>query len=617
MYYFLAALISAVMVAIPMIFTGKKVIRNAVTLGLLAFLSNSLFFYLATPSTAYPLFGLIGFATFIWLIVGAFVANSFDGYYHWKRDFNWFAILAPVLVAVVYVVVFLANAPIFRAHEYASMLGHVEESVWTQDVQPKDPAHMRMASSENATYQAQKIIGSAGAVGSQFEIGVMTLQMIGKELWFVAPLDYSGFSVWLNTDGAPGYVKISGEDPHRQAELVRFPADKKASYMPGAFFGYNLERHLRNNGYLGYGLTEFTFEIDEEGNPWWVITVFKPTIGWSGDRVLGVVIVNPFTGDHKFHKIGEVPNWVDRVVPGEFIQNYLDWKGMFSGGWLNSWWGKLNLTKADSTLLIYGTGDQPEWVIDITSASRADDSLVALVYTNSRTGKSVRYQMPGGGTTSAILDAVNKNQEIQYRHLHGAAVQLYNVYGHPTAVVSVLNESHAYQGMAMVAINDIQTVAVGKNQYEALRNYEKLLADAGRRVAVDKGREIKFIEGVVDRFSSEVISNSGSVYYLHLAGIPHLFTAGAGSSPELSVTRAGDRVKIGIYSSDRDVIPMHEFDNLSLELSQSRVQGEVEKKAKEPRQERESTEDTRAIMERLKKLSPEELKELGKKVPKK
>lgn len=620
MYYLLAALISAVVGALPLVFVRKPV--AAIVQGVVTLVLGWAIFYVAVATTVYPLFGLVGFMTMIWWVVAAVIAVSSDDGTSRQRHSNSLLWVFPVGAVVIYIAVGFFNSAMLRANTYASVINHlgdVEERVWTQDIQPKDPAHMRMASEENASYQAQKVLGTAGAIGSQFELGTMTVQMVKGELTFVAPLDFAGFSVWLNTNGAPGYVKVSGEDPHRQAELVQFPEGRRMRYTPGAFFSDNLERYLRNNGYLGIGLTETSLEIDDEGNPWWVITAFKPTLGWSGAKVLGVVIVDPFSGNNTFHELSKVPSWVDRVVPDDFVVNYLNWQGSYSSGWLNSWWGKKGLTMSDrdGALLIYGNGDQPEWVTDITSTNSSDDSLVALVYTNSRTGKTIRYQMPGGGTTSAVLDAVNKNQDIQFKHLHGAAVQLYNVNGLPTAVVPLLNESHAFQGVAMVSINDIQAVASGRSAQETVRNYEKLLTETGRRATVEGNRNLQVVEGVVSLVGSEVTPTQGTVYYIHLKDIPHLFTAGAGHSPELPVTKEGHLVRIEIYASDRDVIPMHSFDNLAIKLSESPIQTEARTTDEKARGSREAVEDTRTITERIKNLTPEQLREFEKQIPKK
>lgn len=615
MYYFLASLLVAIIGVVPLLLRGK--IGLAISEAIGGFLVIWLIAYLGCPSTAYPLLGYFGFATFLMWILSAIVdgattretRNYYDsGTVTWTA---WF----PIVTLIVYMGSCVGGSGMLRATEYASMIGPMEERVWTEDVQPKSPEHMRMGNDENATYQAQKTMGSAGAIGSQFAISEdhMTLQMINGSLWFVVPLDYVGFSVWTSTSGVPGYIKISGEDPHRQPELVMLPNDQRMIYTPNAYFGDNLERHLRNTGYLNVGLANCTFEIDESGKPFWVITTFKPTIMWSGEKATGVVVVDPTTGATTFFEMGKVPDWIDRAVPANYIWNYLAWQGEYSYGWVNSWWGGKGLTKPENPMLIYGEDDQPEFVTGITSKSNKDDSLVALIYTNSRTGKSVKYVMKGGATEAAVLDAVNKNQQVQFKHLHGAAVQLYNVNGIATAVVPLLNESHAFQEVAMVSINDIQRVAVGTNQTQALRAYEALISEGGQRIALDKERDIQTIEGVVDRKSAETTPNA-TIYYVLLRDVPHLFLI-EGGTPELIITNPGDKVRMEFYQSARDVVPVKSFTNLDIRLSTSVAQQIVAGTVRTRQNQQEAKEDAQTTLERLKKLSDEELQKLGKQVP--
>lgn len=143
-----------------------------------------------------------------------------------------------------------------------------------------------------------------------------------------------------------------------------------------------------------------------------------------------------------------------------------------------------------------------------------------------------------------------------------------------------------------------------------VRNYEKLLTETGRRATVEGKRDIQIVEGIVAIVGTEVIPTTGTVYYLYLKDIPHLFTAGAGHSPELPVTRDGHRVRIEIYASDSDVISMHGFDNLSIQLSQSPVQAKARAADDKSRSEQEASEDARVILERLKKMDPKELQKL-------
>lgn len=606
MFYFIVALVCAIAGAMPL-WIGRKVkaalIQTAVSVPVLW---GPVYF--STPSTVWPLFGAFGLFVFLlW-----FIAALIDGI---MEDNITFAAAFPCIAMVLYIGSFILGSGMFRASDYARMVGTIEERVWTQDVQPKDPRHMRMSSHENAIYLARKVLGEAGAIGSQFSISGdhMTLQKIGEELWYVVPLDYAGFSVYTSTRGVPGYVMVDGEDPHRQPVLVMFP-EQRMQYTPGAYFEYNLERHMRTHGYFNIGLADYTFEIDDENKPWWVVTTFQPTIMWSGEKLTGVAVVNPFTGDIKFEELGKIESWIDRVIPKDYVKMYLAWYGKYNNGWFNSWWGRLNLTEPENPILIYGSEGQPDFVTGITSNNASDDSLIGLVYTSSHDGKSVFYKTNGGSTDAAVLDAVNKNQKVQFRHLHGVDPQLYNVYGTMASVVPLLSGNHAFQGVAIVEINNIQTVAVGDNQFDALREYEKLLSEQGQRIALEKFHDLSAIEGVVDRIGCEN-SSTGTLCYVHIVNVPHLFTGSSDMSPKLLVTRASDKIRVEFVASGEDVVPMRSFDNLSLVLQKTTVQQEMQKRREDNKAGDEAKQNAPTIRERLKQLTPKELEELGKHLP--
>ncbi|OGZ16632.1 MAG: hypothetical protein A3G11_00875 [Candidatus Lloydbacteria bacterium RIFCSPLOWO2_12_FULL_51_9] len=602
-YLFIAAFCSftgVIPILAQLMWRGGK---PAVVQFLLGTLVCWVLFYLSTPSTVWPLWGIFGLLTFLMLIVAMFVAGIYS-----EPAPPLIAIVFPLAFLAMYVVSNIAGWGMFRADDYKAMIGTVETRDWTQDIQPKDPKHMRMSTVENAVYLSGKAVGQAGTIGSQFQISEshMTLQMVKGELWYVVPLDFAGFSTWLNVDGVPAYVMVHGEDPQVAPKLVELAQGKRFRYTPGAFWGNELERHLRTNGYTDIGLAEFKFEIDDDGKPWWVVPLFKPTISWGGEKVTGILLVDPASGEIFQKQMHEVPAWVDRVVPERFVENYLSWAGEYAHGWYNSWWGKKDLTEPESPTLIYGADNQPDWVSGVTSTNNNDESLVALVYTNSRTGKSVRYVVKGGGTDAAVLDAVDKNQDVQLKRLHGVGPQLYNVYGTMASVVPLLNESHAFQGVAVVNIEKIQMVAVGINQHEAMRKYQVLLSQSGQTVVPDGAHEVIKVEGVVDRFFLE-----SSIYSLHLVGVPHGFTGGSAGFPKLPFSKPGDRVQIEYFASGEDVVPMQKFENLSLPLSATNAQQEVRARVRERGASARTEADVRSVRSRVESMTTDELKELN------
>jgi hypothetical protein len=574
--FVLLAVVTAILGVLPLVFSRKPV-ATGVTGGIIGLVSLGLY-YVTVPSLAWPFYGAVGVMVVLGWIASAIVAGLDypDGYLDF--NFNMRNSRVAMGVAVIGVIAFLgrgcASSAMFHSFEYAHMIGPVTERAWTQDVQPKDPKHVRLVPRELAVFLADKQLGTVqGAIGSQFSVShaLITLQFVKGDYWYVAPLDYKGFFVWLNTDSAPGYVMVHGEDPFRTVKVV---TTEKFVYTPEAFFGKNLERHIWESGYYNYALTDYSLEVDESGKAWWVVSAYQPTIGWSGDKVRGVIIVDPTSGDCTFHAMGSVPSWVDRAVPDQLVKSYLTWRGKYSGGFWNSIFGKKNLTKPEDPTIVYGSNQEPLWVACITSNNISDESMIGLVYVDSRTGSAVEYHA-AGNTESAVLKAVNN--KISFKKWHGADPVLYNVYGTMASIVPLLGESGTFQGVAIANVRDSQ-VAIGDDAVGAFREYQRILAQAGNQMAPETANMREHLTGVVDRFASE-LKGTATIYFVHVKDFPHLFTGGSELSSKLPVTQVGDRVVIQYIGSGEDVLPMLGFDNASIALATTSAQNEVSQRS--------------------------------------
>ncbi len=599
--FFLIALAMAVAGSVPLLVARQ--FSNAVIATIPYFLLSLVVVYCGVPSLVWPLLGVVGVLTLVYLAISAAVAiNTGD-----LETPGKIAVLAfPAIGFLALTVESCGGCEAINAEEYSNLIGTVEHREWTQDVQPKDPKHIRIVSTENAFSLADKQFGSVpGAIGSQFEIDkeYMTLQIVRGELWYVAPLDFRGYSVWTSTDGAPGYVMISAEDPFYPVKVV---TNHKFVYTPGAFFGNELDRYLWLHGYMMKGLTDVSFEIDEDLKPWWVVTVFEPTIAFWGEKTRGVVLVDPESGALQYYPIGEIPSWVDRAVPKSFTKSYIEYVGKLKDGWLNSWWEKKNLTQPEEPRLIYGSDKQPYWATVITSTNNKDNSMVGLYYTNSRTGKTVFYHAKGS-TEEAILTAVNN--KVSYMKRHGDSPVLYNIYGTMAYIVPVLGENHIFQGVAICDVENL-LVALGSNEVEAYRQYQKLLSSVGQQVAPELEHGMSEVVGVVDRFAAEP-REGGMLYILHTPAAPDvLFSGGYELSPKLPVTKEGDKVKLGFVSSGEDVVPLTHFDNLSLSLRMTTDEAAVRARGEERRDSVRVEKEDRSARATVQNLSDEDLKQL-------
>ena len=600
MYYLLMAWLPALLGAVPLLL--RKKLGAAAALFIISGVVLQLFAWLGQPSTAYPLFGFAGFWTIVLWLVAAIIDGLGEGE---PTHTAWLPAAGFTLLIGTWVM----SWGMFNADNYSGLLGTVAAKEWTSTTQPKDPKHMAMVTPTTAEYLARKAIGQDGAIGSQFNIDTdtMTEQLVNHELVYLFPLEYSGYSVWTSAGGVPAYILVYAEDPERKPVMVKLSPEHVLNYTPGAYFSNNLKRHMREQGHLNVGFALPRFEVDDQGRPWWITTTYKPTIGWSGEKLSSVLVTNPNSGETTEYALKDVPKWIDRVVPGDIVNEYISWRGNLSGGWWNSFWAQKELTEPEGyPVLIYGADNRPMWVTDITSNNGKDDSLLGLIYTDSRTGVSSYYAVNGGGTTTAIIAAVDKHPKVQYLHLHADYVQVYNIDGTMGAVVPLLNDNGAFQGVAIAELKNPQDVAVGVTQFEALIEYKKLLARRGQQIAVNGIVEVGTLHGTIGRIHQDVSAVNGGTYYFTVTGTAKIFTASSKDYPKLPLTERGDLVDVKYLASSESMLTVMGFDNTSIVVEQSADEVAVTTAAKGRQQTEVNRDNSTDLQGQFDNLSPEQ-----------
>jgi len=606
---FLMALIGTVIGIVPLLLCKKW--SSLSIMFPLSFLTQSVILYLGAFSMVWPMLGVPGLLITLMFILDAIIISFSNDSAEFEIGCSW---VVAILILAVYAGLWIGSFEMFNATTYSSLIGQVENRQWTQDIQPKDPNHVRLVSEGNATFLAIKAMGQDGAIGSQYHLGDPTLQLVKGELWYAFPLEYDGLMVANSTGSIPGYVIVSAENPDLPARFVKFNSGSEMVYSPSAYFSNDLERHLRENGYLNKGLMDFSFELDENYHPWWVVSVFTPTVSWSGYKVDGVVVVDPTTGNSTYYSIGRVPQWIDRVIPERIVNSNISFWGDLKNGWWNTsiFGSKVGRVVPGDTILIYGNNGDATWVTDVASTNKSDNSIVGLVYTDAHTGKSVYYHVSGGGTNKAVVDNVNNSQDILFRKLTGVDPQLYNLYGEMVDIIPVVNNNSAFQGVAIVAINNIQQIAYGPTITVAMAQFEKSLANNGSNTAINKDRILHSLDGIIDRIGFNN-TNTGTVFYFHINGVDHLFSGDISKSIKLPVTRVGDKIKITYYDSLQSSLPIHDFDNVSLLLNSSSDQQFIEKKNSIDKHSIETHEDAITTRSKLNNMSDDQLQHLIKK----
>ena len=472
-------------------------------------------------------------------------------------------VIAVILLIIVIVVPFFVTSPIFRASSYRNLLGKVEESVFTEDVSPVSVDKIRIVDKDMAVKLGEKKLGEIPAIGSISKVGEYSIQSVKGELYWVAPLVHRDIVKWItNLDGTNGYIMVSATNP-QDVRLVQNINGKqiKIVYQEEAYFLQDLHRHIYLNGVVNYGMTEFNFEIDDKGNPYWVVSLYEHSIGYGGANAVGTAVVDAQTGEVNVYSIKDTPKWVDRVQPENFVvQQIKDW-GLYVNGFLNSVISEEGvLLPSEGTSLVYGKDGKSYWYTGITS-SGADESTVGFMLVDSRTKESKLYMQTGATEVAAMTTAEGKVQEKEYKATFPV---MYNILGKPTYVLGLKDKAELVKMVAFVSVEDYSIIGLGETKEDAYRNYKEALESKGNDISFDKNEDLQNVEGVVSRINQDV-KNGNTIYYIILKdNNEFIFTGTSRTSTQLPITMVGDKVSVSYDKTDSNIINIVEFDNKNI-----------------------------------------------------
>lgn len=474
-------------------------------------------------------------------------------------------VIAGILGAFVVIVPFFISAPILHASDYRNLIGEIVESDFTSDISPVSVEDIRLVDKENAMRLGDKKIGEIPGLGSVAKLGEFHIQSVNDELYWVAPLVHRDVIKWItNLDGTTGYVKVSATNP-QDVTFVQSLGDEpvKIIYQPDAYLHQDLARHLYASGYMNVGLTDFTFEIDDEGIPYWVVSLYDHKVGFAGADAIGVATVNATTGEVQSYNTDEAPDWIDRIQPVNFVETQLrDW-GLYIGGFLNSRIAEEGvLVPTPGTSLVYGEDGRSYWYTGMTSAG-ADESTIGFMLVDTRTKETKLYKQPGATEIAAMRSAEGKVQEKGYVSTFPV---MYNIFGTPTYVMSLKDKAGLIKMVAFVSVQDFSLLGLGETKQDALRSYKEALSSQGNSVNISSSTNVLEATGTITRFSADVQSGS-TYYYFMLDTLPEsVFIVTSSISKELPLSQIGDKVSITYDSYGNDNTDVLTFDNVGLNI---------------------------------------------------
>ena len=468
-----------------------------------------------------------------------------------------------VLAALFGAIVFLTSAPLLHANAYYKMLGAEAPANFHDALPPIDIEQAPLVSQDMALQAMQKRLSEIASLGSQVAVGTPVKQLVKDKLVWVAFLEHSGFFKWFADGATPGYLVVSAHDP-ADVKLVMELDGKplKLRYLQSAYFGDYVERHAYLSGNTSVGLTDFEPEIDDDGVPYYVGTVYEHKVGFSGRESSGIITVNAVTGEVRRYKMGSEPAWVDRIQAEEFILEQMQDRGEYVHGYINL--NNEGRLRVDGVLdLVYGSDQRPYWVGGMTSKGK-NNGLSGFYFVDSRT-KVVRwFKVPSVSQDTAAHAVENVNPE---KHYTATNPLPFLVNGAPTYVMALRDVQGVSRAFGMVDMRNNQVIGVADTLNATLRSYQS--KRSSNRVAADIGTEAREValKGTVVRIAAE-FRNGQTMYYITIAAgdktLGTIFTGSSDLSEELVLTRPGDTVELSYADSDTRVVGMSKFHNADI-----------------------------------------------------
>lgn len=455
-----------------------------------------------------------------------------------------------ILLAIVFVIGGnIISAELFHAGKYSSLMDIKNtkfEDILNQTDTITDVALMDTAS---AKVVGQRAIGALSDVVSQYEIsGDYSQIALNGAPMKVASLEYAGFFKWFNNrkDGIPGYVLV---------DAVAFEADyvkleKPIKYTPSGWFNDNLERHLRFK-YPTAIFEGYYFELDEEGNPYYICPTMTARVGvFGGFDVNGVVICDPCTGECKKYDLDSVPRWVDRVYDGDLIERKYNWHGMLSDGFWNSIIGQKDC-KQTTEDYGYKVIDNDVWIYTGVTSVIDDSSNIGFVMVNARTGEANYFNVAGAEEFSAMEAAEGQVQNLGY---DAAFPSLINIDGRPTYFMVLKDKGNLVKQYALVDVKKYSIVATGTTQKDTLNTYRKLIQENGIETDVKK-------EDLTEQYAHERVTVK-DIKYVNLTEGTFVY-----------ITDTNGKVYKEKFSEDETLIFIQEGDHIEIYYDENEETG--------------------------------------------
>ena len=462
-------------------------------------------------------------------------------YYHssYSVDYNKWTLLALIPLAVL-ILGLIFSSTFFNARRYADVID-VKEADFAQDLpETTEITNIALMDTASATILGNRTLGSLSDVVSQYTLNdyytQINYQGSPKK---VTTLEYDGFFKWAinNHEGIPGMVMV---DPVKSsAEYVKF--ENPIFYTESGYFKEDLQRKLRFE-YPTKIFQSISFEIDDNGQPFYIVSCAKPKVSLFGAMDINeVIIFNPTNGESEIYSLENTPSWIDIVYTGDLACKKYDWHGELSGGFFNSIIGNVGCKHSTDDFGYIVIGDDVWYFTGVTSAVSNDKSNIGFLLANARTGEYKFYSVIGAEEHSA-MDAAEG--EVQEKGYVASFPSLVNISGQATYIMVLKDDAGLVKLYALVNVENYSIVATGSTQADAMSAYKKLLKQNNIDIGADTSVDI-----TVENVRIALVSGVSTVYITSTDG--KVYKGYLEADESLILVRQGDKLNISYTESDK------------------------------------------------------------------
>ena len=425
---------------------------------LVTFIIGFILYYVFLPPINIHSFGFWVYTIFLLSIFGTInfstgIFNIRNKEFDLRNKNNYLPFIAPVVIILGIMIINFFNGPFFRASKYAHRID-ISNASFTDEIDEVDFNTLAIVDRDSSSKLGDRVMGGMGELVSQFDVSYMYTQInYNDEILRVTPLDYSDWIKYFTNrkEGIPGYVTVNSVTG--EAKLVKL--NEGMHYSENAMFFENVYRKLRFR-YPFDIFGELSFEIDNNGTPYWIM----PVLSYSGvgqrEDVGAVIILNAITGESTKYDVREVPSWIDHVYSPDLVISQVDDWGHYVNGFWNTIFGQKGMKMTTDGYNYIAMNDDIYMYTGITSIV-SDESNLGFILTNLRTKETKYFDCPGAEEYSAMDSAKGQVQQMNYT---SSFPILINLSGRPTYVISLKDDAGLVKMYAFVDVSDYQKVVV-------------------------------------------------------------------------------------------------------------------------------------------------------------